>query len=491
MLSAKLIIHKTTKTLGEIPHQVNAQRKLIRFKLSSRLFYILFITCSIQLSTRNFLIAQDNSPYSRYGLGDLHPNSNILNRGMAGISAAYSDQLSVNFSNPASYSGFYSLQQAKSKKTEYGRILLDVGLNYDSRTLRETNNPQKYKVTNTYFSYLQMGIPVKKNIGIVFGLRPISKINYKVGRSERLYDPFSGLPIDSAFTEFAGDGGAFLFNTGTGIAIKNFSLGVNAGYLFGKKDYSTRRYFINDTVAYAGSNHQTKASFGGLFFNLGMQYRVDLNKDKTKYFQIGIFGNTKNKLNSRNDIIRETYTKGSDGGNLRIDSVSEQLDIKGKVTYPPTFGGGFLVEKQPDVKNGGWLFGIDFIQNSWDNYRFNGQIDSVKNNWELKAGVQIKPSLKEARYKNFISYRAGIFFGKDYVYLNRKLPEFGVTAGLSLPIANLKDAQRRFRTQYSIVNISAEYIKRGNKENLLRENFFRLSVGFALSDLWFTKRRYD
>ena len=32
--------------------------------------------------------AQDNSPYSRYGLGDLHPTTHIFNRGMAGVSQA-------------------------------------------------------------------------------------------------------------------------------------------------------------------------------------------------------------------------------------------------------------------------------------------------------------------------------------------------------------------------------------------------------------------
>ena len=31
--------------------------------------------------------AQDNSPYSRYGLGDLVPNTNINTRAMGGISA--------------------------------------------------------------------------------------------------------------------------------------------------------------------------------------------------------------------------------------------------------------------------------------------------------------------------------------------------------------------------------------------------------------------
>lgn len=490
MQLVKLITHKIIKALGEFFHQVNTQNKIHRTLFSTRYISIFFVAC-LQLMASEILNAQDNSPYSRFGIGDLHPSTSILNRGMGGISAAYADQFSVNFSNPASYSRFFSLLEGKSKKSSYGRILLDVGLNFDNRTLRETNNPKKYTVGNAYFSYLQLGIPIKKDLGIVFGLRPISRINYKVGRNERLFDPVTGLPIDSAITEFSGNGGTFLFNTGIGYAIKNFSVGINAGYLFGRKDYSTQRTFINDSVAYAASNHQTKTALGDLFFNAGMQYRVDLNKGKTKYLQFGVFGNTKQNINSTSDIIRETFSRGADGADFRIDSVSENLNIKGKIIFPATFGGGFLIEKLQDIKSGGWLFGIDYTQSSWNDYRYNGQIDSVRNNWKLKIGGQIKPSLKESKYKNYMAYRAGLFLGNDYVFLNKKLPEIGVTAGITLPIANLKDAQRRFRTQYSLVNISAEYIKRGKKDNLLRENLFRVSVGFSLSDLWFTKRKYE
>jgi hypothetical protein len=60
-------------------------------------------------------VAQGNSPYSRYGLGDAVPNTNILNRGMGGIQAGYSDFLSINFNNPASYSQFQSFLEARTK----------------------------------------------------------------------------------------------------------------------------------------------------------------------------------------------------------------------------------------------------------------------------------------------------------------------------------------------------------------------------------------
>src|SRR6185436_7057057 len=276
---------------------LNLQRKSFGFNQSLRLFQYLFLAIGLQLTTNGFLDAQDNSPYSRYGLGDLQPGSNIYNRGMAGLSAAYSDPRiddpsdprngkyysSINFSNPASYSRFYAVKEANSKKLQFGRMMLDVGINLSSRTLHEANNPQSFTASNAYFSYMQIGIPIQRNWGLVLGLRPLSTISYKIARNERLFDPRTGLPIDSAQTQFIGDGGSYLFNTGTGFAIKNFSVGINAGYLFGKKDYSTRRLFINDTVAYSSSNHQTKTNFGGIFFNTGAQYRIDLSKDKTKY----------------------------------------------------------------------------------------------------------------------------------------------------------------------------------------------------------------
>ena len=478
---------------------LNLKRNLFGINQTEKFHYYLLLALSITLFAFG-ANAQDNSPYSRYGLGDLHPNSNIYNRGMAGLVAGYSDPRidaledprnrtryysSINFSNPASYSRFYAIKEKNSNKLQFGRMLLDVGVNLSSRTLHEADNPQSFSASNAYFSYMQLGIPLKKNLGLVFGLRPLSNISYKIFRNERL-------PFDSVQTQFTGDGGSYLFNTGAGIAVKNLSIGINFGYLFGKKDYSTRRTFISDTIAYSASNHQTRANFGGIFFNSGIQYRVDLSKDKTKYLQLGAFGSMRHGISTRSDIIRETYVRDpNDDAQLRLDSVSEQLEVKGKLTYPSNFGVGFIAEQLPDENRQGWLFGIDYIVNNWDDYRFNGQSDAVRSNWELKVGGQLRPKIKRS-YRSLLAYRAGVFFGDDYVYLNnQKLSTWGITAGLSLPIANLKDQAAAYRSQFSIVNISAEYIKRGNSSNPINENQFRLSVGFTLSDRWFSKRKYD
>ncbi|MEJ7674756.1 MAG: hypothetical protein WKF59_19180 [Chitinophagaceae bacterium] len=41
------------------------------------------------------------------------------------------------------------------------------------------------------------------------------------------------------------------------------------------------------------------------------------------------------------------------------------------------------------------------------------------------------------------------------------------------------------------MNLAFEYGNRGNKNNNVRENIMRISVGFALSDLWFRRYKYQ
>lgn len=103
--------------------------------------------------------------------------------------------------------------------------------------------------------------------GLSFGLRPLTRINYKVEENKRLTN------IDSVNLLYEGNGGISQANVSTGIRIKNFSFGLSTGYSFGSKDYSTRQRFINDTIAYYRS-HSRNTRIGGVFLNLGAQYQI-------------------------------------------------------------------------------------------------------------------------------------------------------------------------------------------------------------------------
>ncbi len=440
------------------------------------------------------VFAQDNSPYSRYGIGDLIPPAHITSRAMGGIAAGYTDFLSINFSNPASYSSFQALREQKSKKLVSGRAILDFGLNFENRTLREPSPAKKFTASNALFSYIQVGVPLKNNWGLSFGLRPVSRISYNIVRNEVLKDPLTGLRIDSATTKYNGQGGAYLASVGTGFSLfshttakgeQKLSIGVNGGYYFGGKDYSTRRTINNDTVDYYQANYETKTNFGGLYFNAGLQYKVPVSSKVM--LTIGAYGNWGQKISATQDVLRETYTFDDNLGNLRLDSVSDRKNVKGNISIPSAYTVGFVAQKSAVVnKEGGWLFGVDFTQQNWSQYRFYGQVDSVRNSWQVKVGAQLNPIPKRNYFSN-VAYRFGFNIGPDYIKIKNDLPQFGASFGMGLPVA----LSRQAPNQVTLVNVAFEYGKRGNNDNLLKESTFRFSLGFSLSDFWFIKRKYE
>lgn len=450
-----------------------------KHKLFSGLFLLMaFVTAQ----------AQENSPYSRYGLGDIVPNQSIDARGMGGLSAAYVDydkrydlkdiypkSQTVNFLNPASYS--------KLRITSF-----NLGFEVDNHTIRSTAEQRKFTVSNAIVSYVQLGIPLnrKRQLGLNFGLRPVTRINYKIEKNQRL--AFTSGGSDSIQNLFEGSGGSYEVFAGLGKGFKNFSIGVNVGYFFGTKDYSTRKNFINDTVVYYKSNYETKTSFGGVLVNAGLQYAIDFkNSDPKKTpirLVIGVYGNLRQPFNASQDIIRETFNYDANGATFRVDSVDIKNDIKGKVEYPSNMGAGFTLEKIDK-----WLVGADFTTANWNQYKFYGAKDTAtQNSWNLHIGGQITPNpYNLTSYWAHVTYRAGFNIGQDYIKADGKnLPLMGITAGAGFPIR-----KNPYTNQYTYINLALEYGRRGNNSNVLTENLFRVSLGFTLSDLWFIKKKYD
>lgn len=428
------------------------------------------LTCLLLAAIPMFCFAQENSPYSRYGTGNLVPTANIANRAMGGISAGISDATTVNTVNPASIANLMY-------------TTLDIGFEYNGRNLKSKNPIGSYKSNNGIISYLQLGLPLlngnkkafknKTSWAVAFGLKPITKINYKI-QSASLNS------TDSVATLYEGSGGINEAFVGTALKIKNFSFGLSSGYLFGEKDYNTRLEFNNDTVSYYKANYESKTRFGGMFLNAGVQYAA---KIKDGVIRLGAYGNLKQQYNATRDDLRETYNFDPSGGFARIDSVYENKDQKGKVQLPATIGAGFSIEKEH------LLFGADFETTYWDDYRFFGQKDQVKNSWIARAGVQYFPASTGATgYFNFVKYRAGVSFGSDYIVVDNSLPVYTISAGGAFP---LKLKRGFYDLQYSVMNLTFEYGNRGNKDNNITENIYKISVGFSLSDVWFRRQKYE
>ena len=439
---------------------------------------VLFVACGLQLTSN----AQEISPYSRYGLGDISPNRNILSRGMGGLAAGVADYQSINFTNPAALGAIYN-------------TIFEIGAEADVRTLKSTTPANKYTSNNAMFSYLQLGFPLttknmqKKNInwGMTFGLRPVSRIDYNISKRERITG------VDSVFTLYNGSGGinqvfagtGFQINEGTGFNKKVYRFGVNFGYMFGTKDYSTKIILVNDTVDYYRSNSASNTHFGGLFLQGGFQFEDSIRVGSKKgNLRLGLYGNVQQRLNAKQDVIRETFALDASGNPYRVDSIYDQKGVKGTIVYPSTVGIGFTYQGP------NWTYGGDFEFTNWSNYTFYRQTDAVQNSWVARAGAEFFPAKKTTsakKYFSFVRYRAGIFYGPDYVKVTASRPNYGLTLGASMPL------MRRvgYGGEWVVLHTGVEIGGRGDKNVNLRENVVKYTIGLSMNARWFQKRKYD
>lgn len=421
--------------------------------------------------------AQENSPYSRYGIGDIVPNRNIVSRSMGGVSTGYSDYQSINLSNPATLGALTS-------------TTFDLGGEIDIRTLKSNTTPDRFKSVNTNISYLQIGFPIAplkwrtkgNSWGVSFGLRPVTRVNYKIQENTRLTN------IDSLETQYEGSGGLNQANIATGIKLGNFSFGASAGYSFGNKNYSTRLTFINDTIPYAKSTTEINTNYGGVFVNAGLQYSIILDKKKGQSLTLGASANFAQSLKANKDNLSATFAYNANGEISHIDTVFAGIDQKGTVKLPASYSGGF---SYADLH---WVIGADVDFTQWSDYRSYGQKDAVKNNTTLRVGAQYFPAVygrtPAKNYWSYVRYRAGLYYGNDYVRLSENRPDYALTLGAGLPLTSL--TTRSYIDQFCTLNIGTEIGQRGNRSTQsIRESYSRILVGISMNAGWFRKRKYD
>ncbi len=417
------------------------------------------------LLVANNALAQDNSPYSRYGLGDLNNNQNIVNRGMGGVSQAYNDPQSVNFINPASYSNLLLTS-------------FDIGIEGGARSIRDGNG--SFSSGFGTLSYLQLGIPIKKKWGLNIGLRPVTRVSYNIQQpvNQNFFDTLS-LPLQN---RYEGSGGLYQVYGGTGVGIGPFSIGVNVGYLFGNLQNTTTIVYPSSTIF--ASRHMNRISYSSFFYKLGIQYKAKLSKDMDLTF--GATGSASQNMNAKQVALSETAMYDATNNDFtNVDTVKYVQGERGKVVYPGEFGGGLLLRKLDK-----WQIGADFTATNWgSDFKSYGVKDTaVQNSWKASIGGQFVPNLTAlSGYWNRVAYRLGAYYGRDYIHLNNNsMPIMGFTLGAGLPVRRLA-----YSNQYSMLNLAFEVAHRGNSQSIIQENVYRVSIGFTLSDRWFIKRKYD
>ena len=116
---------------------------------------------SLQANAQN----GSNSPYSRYGFGTINDRAQGFNKGMAGVAQGFRDATAVNFQNPASYSAVDSLT-----------LLFDIGVSLQNANFKQGS--LKTNAKNTSVDYITAQFRAWRNVGMSFGLLPLTSIGY-------------------------------------------------------------------------------------------------------------------------------------------------------------------------------------------------------------------------------------------------------------------------------------------------------------------------
>lgn len=439
-------------------------------KHRSNLFFTLAMLCLCYVG-----IAQPkyNSPYSRLGMGDLFDQNFANQSGMGGLSTAFNDYAHLNMLNPASF--------AHLQVTAF-----EVGANARYSSLQSGDS--KADLWGGNISYLALGFPLQNSInqvldprkkkvkwGMAFALLPFTTVGYDIQTNKYLAG------ADTIRLSYEGTGGTYKFVWGNGVKINNFSAGLNLGYVFGK--ISREHRVIPDATNSYQETFIDDFSINGFVWNIGLQYDLELDKDRpedefsSKKITFGLTANSKNSINTNASLLYRSFN----GTYNDLDTIAANPEVLGKGTLPASFSVSAMYVKKNKAK-----LGIQYDYSGWSSYTNDAKPDTLNNTMRIAIGGEYIPDYSS--YNNYgrkIRYRAGVFYGTDpRTAFNNSLTNYGINVGLGFPVI-----LPRQRT--SFVNVALELGKFGTPESL-QETYAKLSIGFTLNDnTWFFKRKFN
>ncbi len=414
-----------------------------------------------------------NSPYSRYGFGTMADRAQGFNKGMGGVAQGFRNGQQINASNPASYSAIDSLT-----------ALFDIGLTLTNGNFKMGELQQNAR--NTSFDYFAFQFRALKGFGVTLGILPYTNINYNFSSSSEKIENSENITSSYSFT---GDGGLHQVFLGAGIKVlEPLSVGMNASYLYGDYTHTSTMAF-NQTSAYSVVRGYT-ANISTYKLDFGFQYTMALNaKDK-----ITLGGTYGLGHDVSNRAIRYTETMSSSAvQGITSDTIANAFQL------PHTLDIG-LTYTHSDK----WRVGSDFQLEKWSKVKFPAQ-DITTNRYASTAGqlndrVKVAlggdytPNPRSPKYRNHITYKFGGYYAKSYANASALTPdkpcEYGVSAGLSVPISNRYIWYNTPRVNLSLqwVHTNIPYVNNITAQaDKLTENYLKLSVGLTFSERWFNK----
>ncbi|NDP19687.1 MAG: hypothetical protein GZ091_01205 [Paludibacter sp.] len=416
------------------------------FSLVISLFFLIQI-----VSSQN----NTNSPYTRFGFGELSDTNSGEQRAMGGVSIGARASENINTVNPASYSVVDSMT-----------FMFDIG---SSALVSRFSDPTGGKTTfNANIEYITMQFPLYKWMGFSAGLLPYSFSGYNFFTNDTASIPNNNAePSKIAYTKnFNGVGGFSQVYTGLSVNLFNhLSLGINAYYMYGSVNNYRNISFAN-TSGFQSTTQLNSISANNFRFRFGAQF---YNTFATKHdITLGVIYEQKAKLNGN-------FTQINSGVLTDTVNVSGSNDFE----MPTIYGLGlyYTFDKKLSV-------GIDYSMQGWKAANFFGKTDSLCNRSKIALGLEYLPDIRSRKFSDKIRYRAGFNLSDAYYKVDGvTLPKnFGISFGLGLPLYN------KVSNTTSMLNTSFEYGKIGSN-TMLREDYFKFTLNIVFNEHWFFKRK--
>lgn len=422
-----------------------------------------------------------NSPSSRYGFGTMADPSLGFNKAMGGVAQGFRNGQEINSANPASYSAVDSLT-----------ALFDIGFSLHNGNYKMGALQQNAK--NASFDYFAFQFRARKGIGIALGIQPYTNIDYSFESEAETIEEEEEITVGSTF---AGSGGLHKVFLGVGAKVfKPLSVGVNAIYLFGDYSHASTVSF-SESSAYSMIRGYT-ADISTYRIDVGAQLELPLTpQDKIVLGATYGFGH---EVHNRAVRYTETVNSSSYIQGYTYDTIPNAFQIPSRLAVGVAYEHGKK-----------WRVGADFEMEQWsqcrfpsidmdDNSTYYATDDLLYDYMRISLGGEFTPDVFSRSYLKRISYKLGGYYAKTYTKIDQtgavtdKPFEYGISAGLSLPIQNrnLWYNSPKVHITFSWVHAELPYLSSTTlSKGVLKENYLKLSIGLTFSERWFYKWKVD
>lgn len=393
------------------------------------------------------------TPYSMYGYGILGDRATSMQRQMGSVGYAMNSGRQINVMNPASYAAIDSLT-----------FLFDIGA--DLAIMWQKEGDLKKRSTGGGLDYITMQFPITKFMGGSIGVLPYSSVGYSFGNE-----------VTHGILQNQGTGGINQAYLGLAGKYAGFSLGLNFAYSFGNiiNDF----YATPQTAGQALVEHVMEIRDWDIVF--GAQYTAKFGK--TDRATVGVTFSPKKSLHGNTWVTtQETATQ-------TVPDTAAYMKMGGNYQTPMSLGVGISYGHERSSK---WMVEADITYQEWSKVKYaplyeTGNPDNIvfqgmkfNNRTRYAIGGEFVPKIR-GNYLQRIAYRAGAYYNNDYLTVQgNKLREYGLTCGFGF---NTPEGR-------TMVNLGFEWKRRKTTpRSLVTENYFNITLGINVNELWFWQRR--